>query len=370
MGKTALAIELVRWLVRSNRFARAAFVSVEPQNVQDVRGVLDAIGRQLLPNYTVAQYGSNLDAALQPVERALQDLSTLILFDNMESVLPDHEGKNPAGAADVTELLALCQKLLKSSETTRLVFTSRELLPQPFAQNTVELGRLHKDEAILLVEKVMAKHNWQPPISDDARTPEEIEELVNAVDCHPRALVVLAREVAEGVRATTQNIARLMGKLEAENKGDRENSLYASVELSLRRLPPDVRERVNRLAVFHGGGQLSIIAMVLEIDEDTADKYANFLVSVGMAEMMEYRYLHLDPALPAYLKLGQSPEALAGLESAWAEAMQRLVDFLYRQKFEDSKMALNLTLLELPNLLALLDWLEGLLKTISQLLKW
>ena len=104
----------------------------------------------------------------------------------------------------------------------------------------------------------MAQHGWQPPASDDARTPEEIEELVDVVNRHPRALVLLAREVASGVRATTQNIAELMAKLEAENTGDRENSLYASVELSLRRLPAEVRERVNRLAVFHGGGHLAI----------------------------------------------------------------------------------------------------------------
>ena len=97
MGKTVLAIELARWLARSGRFARVAFVNVEPQNVQDVRGVLDAIGRQLLPQYTVAQYGNDLDAALQPVARALRDFPTLILLDNMESVLPDHEGTTRRG---------------------------------------------------------------------------------------------------------------------------------------------------------------------------------------------------------------------------------------------------------------------------------
>jgi predicted PilT family ATPase len=42
LGKTVLTTELARWLVRCGRFARAAFVSVEPQNVQDVNGVLDA----------------------------------------------------------------------------------------------------------------------------------------------------------------------------------------------------------------------------------------------------------------------------------------------------------------------------------------
>lgn len=361
MGKTALATELVRWLVRSNRFERTVFVSVESQNVQDVKGVIDSIGRQLSPQYIVAQYGNDLDAALKPIERALQDFPTLILFDNMESVLPNHEGINPAGAADVTELLDLCKRLLNASEKTRLIFTSRELLPKPFRENTVELERLHKDEAIELVEKVMAKYNWQPPANDDARTPEEIEELVNVVGCHPRALVLLAREVASGVRATTQNIAQLMSKLEAANPEDRENSLYASVELSLRRLPEEARERVNRLGVFHGGGNLAIMSIVLELEEDDMLELAKMLIDTGVAEIQEYNYLRLDPALPTYLKLGQSAEDLDQLESAWADAMSQLVRFLYGEAFKDSKMAFNLTLLELPNLLALLDWLAELL---------
>lgn len=361
MGKTALAAELTRWLVRSNRFERAAFVSVEPQNVQDVRGVLDVIGRQLTPKYTVAQY-KTLDEALQPVERALRNHPTLILLDNLESVLPDSAGVNPAGAADVTELLDLCTKLLKASAQTHLLFTSREVLPKPFDTNMVELGRLHKDEAIQLVEKVMARQGWQPPESDDARTPEEIEALVEAVNCHPRALVLLAREVKEGVAYTTENIAALMRKLEAEYKDDRENSLYASVELSLRRLPAEVRERVNRLAVFYGGGHLVNMAVVMGIDPKEIEPIATMLIGTGMAEIQDYNYLRLDPALPAYLRLGMEQETFAQLENAWASAMQQLVSFLYQQFFKDSKMALNLTLLELPNLLALLDWLADLLE--------
>lgn len=227
MGKTALATELTRRLVRSGRFKRAAFVSVESQNVQDVEGVLDVIGRQLVPKYAVAQY-KNIFDALQPVERVLRDSPTVILIDNMESVLPNQAGNNPAGVADVTKLLALCQKLLTTSNRCRLIFTSREPLPEPFAKpkNTVELGRLSEHEAIELVERVMAQNGWEPPVTDNA---------------------------------TTQNMARLLAKLEAQNPGNRENSLYASVELSLRRLPPKVRELVNRLAVFHGGGGREVL---------------------------------------------------------------------------------------------------------------
>ncbi|NEQ50975.1 MAG: tetratricopeptide repeat protein [Leptolyngbya sp. SIO3F4] len=357
MGKTAIGTELARWLVRSGQFNRAVFVSVEPQNVQNVRGILDAIGGQLVPKYAVAEYGDDLDKALQPVARALQNFATVIVFDNMESVLPDSEGNNPAGVADVTELLALCQKLLDADDRCRVIFTSRERLPQPFSngKNTVELGRLRQWEAIKLVEQVMANHGWEPPTSDNATTPEEIKELVETVNCHPRALVLLAREVARGVRATSENVARLMAELERKNPGDRENSLYASVELSLRRLPEGMRELVDRLAVFHGGGNIVNMATVMGIETEKAKVVKASLIEVGMAEAQEYSYLRLDPALPAYLRLGQSEEQWLELEAAWAEAMVQLVVFLSGQQSKDNTLASQLTLLELPNLMALLQ---------------
>jgi tetratricopeptide (TPR) repeat protein len=359
LGKTALATELARWLVQSGRFQRAAFVSVEPQNVQDVKGVLQVIGGQLVPHYLVAQYGDDLTAARQPLERALRDWVTVIVLDNLESVLPDAQGQNPAGVADVTALLDLCQKLLDADTRCRLLFTSREPLPAPFAKArcTVELDRLSEREAIQLVEQVMAQHGWSPPATDNATTPAEITELVETVNRHPRALVLLAREVAKGVRATTQRLAQLMAQLEAENPGDRENSLYASVELSLRRLSEEVRERVQRLAVVHGGGNVILLSQVMGVEVEEAKAIAAQLIEVGMAEQQEYTYLRLDPALPAYLRLGQSPEHLAQFTATWAEAMGQLVDFLYQQHFKDSRLANRLTLLELPNLMALLDWL-------------
>ncbi|XCN74711.1 MAG: tetratricopeptide repeat protein [Candidatus Electrothrix aestuarii] len=364
LGKTALATELGRWLVRCKRFQRAAFISVEPQNVQDVRGVLDVLGRQLLPQYSVAtfpeQEGDALALARQPVERALRDHPTLILLDNMESVLPDHEGRNPAGAADVSELLALCQQLLEAAPDCCLLFTSREALPSPFSgtKNTVELGRLDRPEAVKLVEQVMALHGWEPPRDDSATTPKEIDELVETVNCHPRALVLLAREVVNGVRVTAASAAELMARLEAANPGDRENSLYASVELSLRRLPPDMRERIKGLAVFHGGGNRYTMQEVLGVEDEQMQAIGAMLIKQGMAEEQEYSYLRLDPSLPAYLRLELNTEQLPELEAAWAEAMCQLVGFLYQQLGKDTQMAATLTLLELPNLIALLAWQE------------
>lgn len=209
--------------------------------------------------------------------------------------------------ADVTGLLALAQQLLAADVRCRLVFTSREWLPEPFAgaYQTVDLGRLSQAEAIQLVEQVMAEHGWQPPANDNATTPEEIAGLVETVNRHPRALTLLAREVAHGVRATTHNVTALMADLEAKNKGDRENSLYASVALSLRRLPEGIRPLVDKLAVFHDGGNIVNMATVMGIETGQIGVVAQMLIDVGMADMQEYNYLRLDPALPAYLKLTQ-----------------------------------------------------------------
>jgi anion-transporting ArsA/GET3 family ATPase len=45
-GKTALAAEFARWMVRSQQMRRAAFVSVETHS--HATAILDAIGSQLV----------------------------------------------------------------------------------------------------------------------------------------------------------------------------------------------------------------------------------------------------------------------------------------------------------------------------------
>ncbi|HEY2737050.1 MAG TPA: CHAT domain-containing protein, partial [Thermoanaerobaculia bacterium] len=88
-GKTTLATELSRWLTRTARFARAAFVSLEHH--RHAQAVLDTLGHQLLAEgatYSVAQF-RDLGEALKPVERALADFPTIVVLDNCESILPD-----------------------------------------------------------------------------------------------------------------------------------------------------------------------------------------------------------------------------------------------------------------------------------------
>jgi hypothetical protein len=62
---------------------------------------------------------------------------------------------------------------------------------------------------------------------------------------------------------------------------------------------------------------------------------------------------------------GNPQSNLEPLTVTWAEAMGQLVGFLYQQWNKDSRLANRLTLLELPNLMALLDWLGQRLEADS-----
>ena len=158
-GKTALAAEFARWMVRSHQIRRAAFVSVETHGHR--RAVLDALGRQLVgDNYSAAAF-DDVEQAILPIERALREQSTLLVVDNMESILlPPYletpEALSEEAGRELKAILALCERLLKVGDT-RLVFTSREALPAPFdaPRHRRELHRLDREDAVKLVERAL-----------------------------------------------------------------------------------------------------------------------------------------------------------------------------------------------------------------------
>jgi tetratricopeptide (TPR) repeat protein len=197
----------------------------------------------------------------------------------------------------------------------------------------------------------------EPPPPDDAT---RIEELVEAVNGHARSLVLLAPEIsARGVVTTTATLSRLMAKLQAAHPDDRERSLFASVELSLGRLTPEMRHMIRPLGVFQGEVDLDVLAMVLDQEKQDFAPMVSALLETNLAELMEYNHLRLHPALCPYLALELSAEESAHLTAQWAGGMVQLTNFLYNQLFQDIQLAFTLTRLELPNLLHLLEYLVG-----------
>ena len=151
-----------------------------------------------------------------------------------------------------------------------------------------------------------------------------------------------------------------MQKLEQDHQNERENSLFASLELSLQRLSAESRELVKSLAILHDGGNRSLISNILETEDEAVAQLGVELIQVGLAEAKDYSYLRLDPALPDYLRLQwqNQQEDYLQLEQRWSKVMSQLVDFLYQQHFKDEKLAAKLTSLELPNLMAFIRYLN------------
>jgi tetratricopeptide (TPR) repeat protein len=361
-GKTALAAELARWLVRSQQITRVAFVSVETHSHR--AAVLDAIGRQLVgPAYSVATYDS-LEKATLPVERALVEQATLLVVDNMESLLPPpYIESSPVlseeAGRELAAILQLCARLNGKGDT-RLLFTSREALPAPFAagRQQRDLHRLERDDAVKLVERALNADGGDGGGASDAAR-EQIEQLVEAVHGHARTLALLAPALrSRGVEATRESLVQLMAEMEQKFPGSREQSLFASVELSLRRLSPENQERARVLGMFHGGVDLDALRQMMQWEEAEVAALAGELIATGLATRNPYNHLSLNPALCPYLRGRLVIAEREALTARWVEAMGAYVRFLNQQQGQNAEVAATLTGLELPNLLALLDLVQ------------
>ena len=367
-GKTALASELARGLVRSQQVRRAAFVSVELCSHEGA--VLDALGRQLVgPDYSTAKF-ENTEQALQPIERALKEQPTLLVIDNMESVLlPPYleapELLSEEAKEELEEILKLAERLLRAGDT-RIVFTSREALPAPFVatRQLRELHQLGRSDAVALIERALAAGDGATVGEQtlEARR-EAIEELAEAVQGHARTLALLGSELRRrGVAATREALVELMEQMErqvahlpANDPRRREQSLFASVELSLRRLSAANRERVRVLGVFHDGVDLDVLRMMTDLEQSEVERLAVELVGTGLATANRYNHLSLNPALCPFLKASLSQEEQRILKSKWMEAMIHFLCYLRQHQSSNSELVATLTHLELSNLIALLD---------------
>jgi tetratricopeptide (TPR) repeat protein len=350
-GKTALAIECARWLLDLRRFDRLAFASVE--DLPGARLLLERLGRQLVPGYSVAKeegIGTSqeqLRRARLPVERVLAERRALLVVDNLESVLP---APGQPAAPGLDEMLALLSNLSQIGGT-RLLLTSREALPAPLAGQAVRLGRLSNREGRELVAGVLARTGLDPAGDADEKW---VDELIETVGGHARSLVLLAPLVTEqGLQITAESVARSMAELEKLHPGVRELSLLASVRLSLDRLPETARRQVRALAVFHGGVHFKALAYVLEVKSKEALELCSQLVALGLADA-EGPYLFPDPALGPAVTDELSGEERQGLEERWLEVMLSLIESLYGMLFQDAEAAAEGTQAALKDLLAAL----------------
>ena len=182
---------------------------------------------------------------------------------------------------------------------------------------------------------------------------------MDAVHGHARTLALLAPALrSRGVEATRASLVELMAEMERKFPGSREKSVFASVELSLRRMSPANRDRARVLGVFHGGVDLDVLRTMMEWEEADVASLAGELIETGLATPNRYNHLTLNPALCPYLRGQMDAAEREALTARWVEAMRAYVEFLVQQQSQNTEVAATLTVLELPNLFALLDHVQ------------
>ncbi len=357
-GKTALASECARWMVRSGRMQRAAFVSVE--HITSGAALLGAIARQLVSKHT----GLNTDdveAGRLLIERALIERSTLLVIDNLDTILGSPTADAPEALADdaareLDLILGLCARFL-SRGNTRIVFTSRQALPEPFAADRSQwnLRPLERSDAVTMVERALGTEERKTTEA----TREAIEQLVEAVRGHAQTLALLAPSLrSRGVDSTRESLLDLLAEMEKRYPGSRERSIFASLELSLRRLSSANRRRAKVLGLFHGGVQMGVLAVMMKWEPDDVDSLTTELTAVGLAAPERHNYIKLNSALCPYLREQIEERECEALLTRWDSAMHAYVGFLVEQRAHNSEAAATLTGLDLPNMLAFLKRTE------------
>ena len=119
IGKTALAREAADWLTRTKMYDGACFVSFEHGG--DATVLLSALGN-FLGVYDGNYNPNDSKAALARLKPALKEKRTLVIADNLESILPGGEAPLEAGVR--TQLWNVLLELSKMG--AGVLLTSRD----------------------------------------------------------------------------------------------------------------------------------------------------------------------------------------------------------------------------------------------------
>lgn len=247
-GKTELALEAGRWLLRTGLFQRAVFIDYAQVQSDDALGVaVSTLGNVL---------GQTVSGA-QEAGEALKAAPTLILLDNLETVAPQ----------GLTELLDAA--LAWSEESgARLLLTSRSpdfhhagyRIEGTRAHRRIPLAGLgaaaYPDDALAWFVKL----NDLPAADEALQVPPprraELIELFDRVAFHPLSIAVLTQQLrTRSAQQLGQRLEQLLGDQAVSGIAQEGTppSLIASLRLSLDRLSEEQRLIVGRLGVFQCG---------------------------------------------------------------------------------------------------------------------
>ncbi|MDT4332190.1 CHAT domain-containing protein [Methylomonas sp. MS20] len=347
-GKTALALEAGRWLLRTGLFRRAVFVNYAETASRDPVAVAVAALAVVLRHSL-----SDADAATAALRNAPP---CLIILDNLESLEPDA----------LKALLDAAQAWSEAGASRLLLTSRRPDFNHPgypgqgsLKHIAIALGglgsRAEPDDALAW----HAQLNRLPPApSQPPPARSTLVELFALVDFHPLSIRVLSAQLK------TRRIAELGGRLEqllnqtnpAGLDQDHPAALVASLQLSLEKLDAAARALLPRLGVFQGGAMEPDLLAISEIP--TADwpalrqqLQAAALLSAENLPEVNPPFLRFHPTLAPLLWQELDQVQRDALTAAHRQQYYGLANDLYDEDKRNPHAVRAIARRELPNLL-------------------
>jgi len=362
-GKTELAMEAGRWLVRTGMFERAVFVDYSRVQAEDARSMA------VITMSTVLE-ASLIDA--DAATEALRKTPTLVILDNLEAVSPDA----------LNELLSAAVPWSCAGDS-RVLLTSRipdfghpdYRIEGTLKHRRIELKGLgsavNPDDAL---DWFTALSKLPPDPSVPLPEREDLIRLFDRVGFHPLSIAVLAQQLKTRTAVELgDRLEKILSKDAVSSIADQgtPRSLIASLELSLERLSEAERHAVRRLSVFQGGAFEDDLLAITKLGKSDQREQLETLPPVsenlwpGLRRQMETAalieaesirgvgppFLRFHPTLAPMLWAGMEAEERDALTLAHRQRYYALAGYLYNEDIKNPHQVRAIARRELPNLL-------------------
>jgi hypothetical protein len=359
-GKTALARETAEWLARTGMYMAVCFVSFEHGG--DASVLLSALGHRLGVDCDPRE----TEAALKALSPVLRARRTLVIADNLESILPGGEAALDAAArGQLWEVL-----LALRAAGAGVLLTSRDA---EFGDSQMAYGKdvkhlplsgLHPEDAYTLARQLLKDLD----IAEMRAPYPALRHLLAQLDHHPLAIQLVLTALRDDAQLTIERIsaefAQLLPRFSGDRQMGRNRSLLASLDYSLRRLTEAERQLLARLAPFEGGASEDDLLAITELDEREWGRLRTALERAALLAPEQIGnftapFLRFHPVLTPYLR-GQAPPPEvdeAALLARYAERYRTVARYLYTEDMRNPLAVRELVRRELPNLRRALEQL-------------
>lgn len=324
IGKTALICETARKLVASGRFERVVYTSLGVAGITEA--TLYDLGQSLIgPEFKLSEN------ALPEIEQALADRPTLVIWDDVGTIL--YGGSQ---ALDQPALLTWYQTANRIATQGRsalcLISDGIELPPSSRRLAGVQeyqVGILADDAATELGQALDQATARQEPLTS-------WQQLVGWLGGHPLALRCLS--AARGERSLEPVAANLLARAPGLQSGEgrfRNRALEVALDQLVGTLSDDLRERLTDLGIFVGGFVQNLGPEILEITREQWVDGSAPLEQAGLvwnepAPLLTIPVVRIHPALGRWAERRLGSDRRAELAAAHSSHYFGFISWIFR----------------------------------------